>query len=146
MKLYPRDDSDAPSFASDGLLSEINTTPLVDVMLVLLIIFLITIPAVSSSVQVSLPKERSQLQQATPETIVITVERTGLVYWNREGPVEPAALTVGLEAVAAMSPQPEVHVRGDAGLAYAAVGQVMAAAQAVGILRVGLLTEPDAAP
>ena len=142
MRLYPREDSDTPS-PDQGLLSEINTTPLVDVMLVLLIIFLITIPAVSSSIQVSLPLETGRTQQPTPQTIVITVDATGAIYWNREGPVDAAALALGLQTMAALEPQPEVHVRGDARLPYAAVGDVMAAAQAAGILRVGLLTEPD---
>jgi biopolymer transport protein ExbD len=147
MRLYPGEASEGtPAAEASGVMSEINTTPLVDVMLVLLIIFLITIPAVSASVQVSLPVERSQMQQATPETVVISVDKSGAIYWNREGPVVAEMLAAGFQSIATMNPQPEVHVRGDAALPYSVVHQVMANAQAAGVLRVGLLTEPGANP
>jgi biopolymer transport protein ExbD len=124
--------------------SAINTTPLVDVMLVLLIIFLITIPVVNHSVPVDLPKQRNQVRESKPKDIVISVDASGSTYWFEARVAGPAALLERLKAVAAQSPQPEVHIRGDAKSDYAPVGRVLYACQRAGILKVGFITEPPA--
>jgi biopolymer transport protein ExbD len=126
----------------DALMAQINTTPLVDVMLVLLIIFLITIPVVNSSVVVSLPQESVQPSEPKPENVLITVDASGAVYWFDTRLESPAALTGLLAKVALMEPQPEVHIRGDARAQYEAVGRVVYACQQTGIVRVGFMTEP----
>src|SRR2546429_6843331 len=94
----------------DELVASINTTPLVDVMLVLLIIFLITIPVVIQQVPVELPKERNQVTQTKPENIVISVNKDGDVFWNMEYMRDSKALFNKLKVVAVMTPQPEIHI------------------------------------
>lgn len=136
----------ADGAADDDMLSEINTTPLVDVMLVLLIIFLITIPVVNAAVAVSLPREASQLRQALPETIVLSVDASGANYWFDAKLSGSDALQQRLARVAAQQPQPEVHIRADARSDYAHVARVVLACQQAGIARIGFLTEPPAAP
>jgi biopolymer transport protein ExbD len=126
----------------DALIAEINTTPLVDVMLVLLIIFLITIPVVNSSILVSLPREPNQARESRPENVIITVDATGATYWFDTRLPTPQDLAELLAKVAAMQPQPEVHIRGDARASYEPVGRVVFAAQQAGIARVGFVTEP----
>jgi biopolymer transport protein ExbD len=126
----------------DALMAQINTTPLVDVMLVLLIIFLITIPVVNSSVVVSLPREAVQASEPKPENVIITVDASGGTYWFDTRLESPEALTELLGKVSAMDPQPEVHIRGDARAQYESVGRVVYACQQAGIVRVGFLTEP----
>jgi biopolymer transport protein ExbD len=126
----------------DQLLAEINTTPLVDVMLVLLIIFLITIPVVNSSIAVHLPREPNQRQDVQAESVIITVDARGQVYWFETLLPQRQGLPELLQKVAAMQPQPELHIRGDARADYDAVGQVVTAAQQAGIARIGFLTEP----
>jgi len=125
----------------DDLNSQINTTPLVDVMLVLLIIFLITIPVVLHTVPVELPRERNLPTQTKPENIVISVDRDGRAFWNNQ-PVEDAQLVARLKEVATRSPQPEVHIRGDRESRYEFVGRVVYDCQRAGILRIGFITEP----
>jgi len=120
----------------------INTTPLVDVMLVLLIIFLITIPVVNFSVPVTLPKLRDEVRESKPRDIVISVDAHGATYWFDSRVATPAALADKLEAVAVQDPQPEVHIRGDARGDYAPVGRILYAAQRAGIHHVGFITEP----
>jgi biopolymer transport protein ExbD len=127
---------------SGGVLSEINTTPLVDVMLVLLIIFLITIPVANHSVPVDLPKQRNELRQATPKDIVISVDAQGRIHWFDAPVAGTAALTERLKSVARQDPQPEVHIRADGRGDYAPVGRVLAACQRAGIFKVGFITEP----
>ena len=124
--------------------SAINTTPLVDVMLVLLIIFLITIPVVTQSIQLELPKERNLPTQTKPENIVIQVNRDGDVHWGMERLSDTEQLVSRLKAVAVKDPQPEVHIRGDAEVRYESVGRVVMAAQRAGIHKVGFITEPPA--
>jgi biopolymer transport protein ExbD len=126
----------------DEVVSAINTTPLVDVMLVLLIIFLITIPAVNYSVQINLPKERNEVRESKPENIVISVDPKGQMYWfdARVGGTE--ALVERLKKVATMTPQPEVHIRGDLTAQYDSVGKIVYACQRAGIAKVGFITEP----
>lgn len=125
----------------DALIAEINTTPLVDVMLVLLIIFLITVPVVNSSIGVTLPREPSMAKDAQRENVIITVDAQGAIYWFNTPLPDHRGLPELLAQVAAMQPQPEVHIRADARADYLPVGRVVAAAQQAGIARIGFLTE-----
>src|SRR5512139_4258156 len=124
-------------------MSEINTTPLVDVMLVMLIIFLITIPVITQSVKVDLPKAANIPTQTKPENINIAVDKDGNVYWNTSLVPTQDALLDRLKSIAVLDPQPEVHVRGDRATAYEHVGRVMVLAQRAGIMKIGFITEPD---
>ena len=124
-------------------ISEINVTPPVDVMLVLLIIFLITIPVITQSVKVDLPKAANIPTQTKPENINIAVDAEGNIFWNTAMIPTQEALLERLKSVAVMDPQPEVHLRGDRATAYEHVGRVMVLAQRAGILKVGFITEPD---
>ncbi len=126
----------------DQAVSAINTTPLVDVMLVLLIIFLITIPVVNFSVPVTLPKLRNQVRESQPRDIVISVDAQGATFWFDGRVATDAALADKLRAVSLQDPQPEIHLRGDARSAYAPVGRVLYACQRAGIRHVGFITEP----
>ena len=126
----------------DAVLSEINTTPLVDVMLVLLIIFLITIPVINTSVAVRLPKEINQLRQSQPQTVVISVDARGGTYWFDARLANPQSLHDKLRQIATQTPQPEVHIRGDARSDYEAVARVLYACQQAGITRIGFVTDP----
>jgi biopolymer transport protein ExbD len=128
----------------DSVMSEINTTPLVDVMLVLLIIFLITIPVVNTSIQVSLPKETNQVRESKPENIVISVDSTGNVFWYDSKIKNNQDLINRLRAVATKVPQPEVQIRGDERADYESIGRVVYASQRMGIQKIGFITEPPA--
>ena len=127
--------------AEDEVVSAINTTPLVDVMLVLLIIFLITIPVVIQSTPVDLPKEKNVPTQTKPENINIAVNKDGDVLWNNEL-VDDKKLLARLKEIAVKQPQPEVHIRGDKNARYEFVGKVVFACQRAGILKIGFITEP----
>jgi biopolymer transport protein ExbD len=127
----------------EDFVSDINTTPLVDVMLVLLIIFLITIPVVIRSVPLELPKERNLPTQTKPENIVIAVDKDGNVFWNNQL-TEDRKLLAQLKEIAVKIPQPEVHIRGDKDGRYEFVGRVVYACQRAGILKIGFITEPPA--
>jgi len=129
----------------DKSISEINVTPLVDVMLVLLIIFLITIPVITQSVKVDLPKAANIPTQTKPENINIAVDPQGNVFWNTALVPNQEALLERIKQVAVMDPQPEIHLRGDRGTAYEHIGRVMVACQRGGIMKVGFITEPDRA-
>ena len=131
-----------PLEGEDDLVSDINTTPLVDVMLVLLIIFLITIPVVIASVPVVLPKERNLPTQTKPENIVIAVNKDGDVFWNNQLIPDENKLLDRLKEIAVLMPQPEIHIRGDKEGRYEFVGRVVFACQRAGILKVGFITEP----
>jgi len=124
------------------VMMNINTTPLVDVMLVLLIIFLITIPVVTTSIQVDLPKERHEIRQARPETVIVSVNKAGQVFVYDTLIQNQVDLQERLKKIAAMTPQPDVQIRGDAQSAYAAVGRVMHALQQAGIAQVGFVIDP----
>ena len=126
----------------DALIAEINTTPLVDVMLVLLIIFLITIPVVNSTIAVSLPREPNQARETRPENIIVSVDAQGAIYWYDTPLASQQDLAQRLALVAAQQPQPELHIRGDARADYDSIGRVVYAAQQMGIARVGFITEP----
>ena len=124
------------------VMAAINTTPLVDVMLVLLIIFLITIPVVNSSIAVTLPRESTQATEEQPQTIIVTVDAQGAVYWFDTPVATTQQLADQLAREAGKAPQPELHIRAAARADYEAVGQVVYAAQQAGIEHVGFLTEP----
>jgi len=124
----------------EQLNNTINTTPLVDVMLVLLIIFLITIPVAIETVKLDLPQERNLPTVTKPENIVIAVNREGETYWGRERITETLVRRLKIESV--KEPQPEVHIRGDNEVRYEAVGRVVVACQRAGIFKVGFITEP----
>ena len=127
----------------DEVMNEINMTPLVDVMLVLLIIFIITIPVMKHAVNIDLPRATNQVQDVKPETIRLSVDAKGDYWWN-ENPVAEAALVPLLQAEGAKEPQPELHIRGDKDVRYERVAQVMAAAQQAGVKKIGFITEPKA--
>ena len=128
----------------DEVLSQINTTPLVDVMLVLLIIFLITIPVVTTSIRLSLPQEEALQRQSRPENVIISVDPAGGIYWYDTRLSAAGDLAARLRKVAAMTPQPEVQIRGDKAARYESVGQILAACERAGISHVAFITEPPA--
>ena len=128
----------------DDLNSQINTTPLVDVMLVLLIIFLITVPVVTTSIPVQLPKERNAIRETKPENITISVDFNDRVYWNDLYIPTTNALIDRLKKVSRLTPQPEVQIRGDGSANYEGVGRVIYACQRAGITKIGFITEPPA--
>jgi len=125
------------------VMSNINTTPLVDVMLVLLIIFLITIPVINKTVKVDLPKAVNIPTQTKPENITIAVDKDGQVYWNDKAVPNMQALLDNIKSAAVKKPQPELHIRGDKDTRFEAIGRVMYMVQRGGIVKVGFLTEPD---
>jgi biopolymer transport protein ExbD len=126
-----------------GIMSEINTTPLVDIMLVLLIIFLITIPVITKNVPVSVPKAVNIPTQTKPENITISVTSDGEVYWGQLHVPDMKLLVDKIEREAVKVPQPEIHIRADANTDYKNVGKVIAAINRGGVIKVGFITEPD---
>jgi biopolymer transport protein ExbD len=128
----------------DEVVSTINTTPLVDVMLVLLIIFLITVPVVTTSIPVQLPKERNEIRETKPENITISVDEEGGIYWNDLRLASTDALIARLKKISVLVPQPEVQIRGDGRARYEGVGRIIYACQRAGIAKVGFITEPPA--
>ena len=126
-----------------GAIANINTTPLVDVMLVLLIIFLITIPVITKTVPVALPKAVNIPTQTKPENITVAVDKEGNIYWNDKKVSNRNELLGLVEGAAVRKPQPELHIRGDKDARYEDIGRVMYAIQRGGIVKVGFLTEPD---
>ena len=131
-----------PSIEEEEVVSTINTTPLVDVMLVLLIIFLITIPVVTTSIPVQLPKERNEIRETKPENIVLSVDQAGHIYWNDLRIQSTSQLIDRLKKISVLTPQPELQIRGDANAQYEGVGRIIYAAQRAGISKVGFITEP----
>ena len=130
------------SSGDPDVMIDINTTPLIDVMLVLLIIFLITIPVVTTSIPVTLPKERNEIRETKPENIVLSVDAQGRIYWNDLRILTTAALLERLKKIAVLTPQPELQIRGDGKAKYDSVGRIIYAAQRAGIAKVGFITEP----
>src|SRR5215218_8553312 len=126
----------------DQVVSTINTTPLVDVMLVLLIIFLITIPVVTTSIKVNLPHEKNQIRLTKPENVNISVDQTGRIYVYDTLMRDPRDLIERLKVFAKKNPQPEVQIRGDGRGSYESVGRVIYAVQRAGITKVGFITDP----
>ena len=125
----------------DEVMNEINMTPLVDVMLVLLIVFIITVPVMKHAVNVALPRATNEIQQTKPETVSLSVDAQGNYHWNQT-PVQDTELLTLLQAEAQKVPQPDLHIRGDKEVRYERVAQVMAAAQQAGIKKIGFITEP----
>jgi biopolymer transport protein ExbD len=128
----------------DAVISAINTTPLVDVMLVMLIIFLITIPVVTTSVPVTLPKERVEIRETKPENVIISVDTAGGIFWYDQKITSTEALVDKLKKVSKLDPQPEVQIRGDMASRYEGVGKILYACQRAGIVKVAFITEPPA--
>ena len=132
------------SGGEDEVVSTINTTPLVDVMLVMLIIFLITIPVVTQSIGLKLPNETNLPRQTKPENVEISVNKDGDIFWNLQYIPDNNLLVERLKKVAVLEPQPEVHIRGDQDARYESVGRVVFACQRAGILKISFVTEPPA--
>jgi biopolymer transport protein ExbD len=128
---------------SDEVMNEINMTPLVDVMLVLLIVFIITVPVLNHAVRVELPKASTQPDATQPETVRLAVDAAG-TYWWGDARVADDELERRLAMAAAREPQPDLHIRGDRSVRYERVAQAMAAAQRAGLHRIGFVTEPEA--
>ena len=120
----------------------INTTPMVDVMLVLLIVFMITVPVITQTIPMKLPAERNIPLQTKPENIVIQINREGDVHWGMERLPDIETLVARLKEVSVKEPQPEIHIRGDEEVRYESIGRVIVACQRAGILKVGFITEP----
>jgi biopolymer transport protein ExbD len=129
------------SDSDDDFNPEINTTPLVDVMLVLLIIFIMTIPVMNHSVKIDLPRATNQPNETKPQNINLSIDAAGKVYWNNEL-IEFAQLDNRIKMAAQQNPQPELHLRAERTTPYEKVAQVMAAAQSGGLNKIGFLTEP----
>ena len=125
----------------DDVMNEINMTPMVDIMLVLLIIFIITIPVMKHSVNIDLPRASNEVQNVKPETIRLSVDAQGVYYVN-EAQIADADLSPRLKAAAAQNPQPELHIRGDKAVRYERVAEAMALAQQAGLRKIGFITEP----
>lgn len=126
---------------TDEVMNEINMTPLVDVMLVLLIIFIITVPVMKHAVNIELPQATNQREQDKPDTVRVSVDAQGRYFWNADR-IEDAALPNLLAQAAGRNPQPELHIRGDKDARYERVAQLMASAQQAGLRRIGFITEP----
>jgi biopolymer transport protein ExbD len=131
-----------PGGDEERTMSEINTTPLVDVMLVLLIVFMITIPVITHTVPVELPKVRNEATKTAPENINIAVNKDGQIFWGQSLVRDVPALLERLKTAAVQKPQPEVHVRADQTTRYEYVGRVILTAQRAGIQKIGFITEP----
>jgi biopolymer transport protein ExbD len=134
-----------PSGGDDGedeVVSAINTTPLVDVMLVLLIIFLITIPVVTHTIPVELPKDRNQPTQTKPQNVIVAINKDGDIFWNEKPVADPNALFEKLKTIATKVPQPEVHIRADENTRYENVSKVVIALQRASIFNVQFITQP----
>ena len=132
----------SPDGEDDAVISAIKTTPLVDVMLVMLIIFLITIPVVTTSIPVTLPKERVEIRETKPENIIISVDTAGGIFWYDQRLANVEALVDKLKKVSSVKPQPEVQIRGDMASRYEGVGKILYACQRAGIVKVAFITEP----
>jgi biopolymer transport protein ExbD len=132
---------DPYSDRGDEVMNEINMTPLVDVMLVLLIIFIITVPVMKHAVNIDLPRASTQVQEIKPQTIRLSVAGDGQYFWN-DTPASDESIAQQLKAAALQTPQPELHIRGDKAVRYERIAQVMAAAQQAGVKKIGFITEP----
>ena len=125
----------------DDVMNEINMTPMVDIMLVLLVIFIITVPVLKHAVNVNLPQATNTPQTAKPETVTLSVDADGGYFLNQTR-VSDTELAVQLQQAAAQNPQPDLHIRGDKAVRYERVAQAMAAAQQAGVKKIGFVTEP----
>ena len=129
------------SESDDDFNPEINTTPLVDVMLVLLIIFIITIPVMNHSVKIDLPRATNQRDEIKPESINLSIDAQGLRYWNTEI-IDAAQMSTRIAEASKKLPQPELHIRAERTTQYETIGEVMAAAQTGGLSKIGFVTDP----
>ena len=127
---------------TDDVMNEINMTPLVDVMLVLLIIFIITVPVMKHAVNIDLPRASSEPEQTKPQNILFTVAADGSYYWN-EQKIDDSEMKSRMAAEAAKDPQPELHIRGDKAVRYERIAQAMSAARETGVRKIGFVTEPE---
>ncbi len=126
-------------------MSEINVTPLVDVMLVLLVVFMVTAPLLTHAVKIDLPQARNQANVEKPETVSLAIDAHGRVFWNNQA-LADSELPARLSQAAARQPQPELHLRADRNTRYERIAQVMAGAQGAGIQRIGFITDPRINP
>ena len=124
------------------MLSEINMIPLIDVMLVLLIVFIITVPVMKHAVNIDLPRASNEKELVKPETVRLSVDADGTYFWNEQKLANDNELQGHLAAAAAQSPQPNLHIRGDRAVRYERVALAMAAAQQAGVTKIGFVTEP----
>jgi biopolymer transport protein ExbD len=131
--------------SGDEVMNEINMTPLVDVMLVLLIIFIITVPVMKHAVNIDLPRATNQPQDVKPQTLRLSVDASGQYFLNEQPTSDDAVLTQ-LQNAARQEPQPELHIRGDKAVRYERVAQAMAVAQQAGVRKIGFITEPKVNP
>lgn len=127
---------------SDDVMNEINMTPLVDVMLVLLIIFIITVPVMKHSVNVDLPRATNQPEDTKPATVQLGITADGKYSWNGQE-IGDEQLETNLQTEAVKEPQPDLHIRGDKEVRYERVAQAMAAAQRAGVKKIGFVTDPS---
>lgn len=132
--------------SDDDVIGTINTTPLVDIMLVLLIIFLITVPVVTHTVPVKLPEEKNAPYDTIPQNIQLSVNKTGDIFWNEQYVANKEILLARLQVEAQKRPQPEVHIRGDQLTHYAAIDQVISTTQQAGIGKIAFVTTPPSSP
>lgn len=130
------------SDADDDFNPEINTTPLVDVMLVLLIIFIITIPVINHSVKIDLPRATNQRDEIKPENVNLAIDAQGLMYWNNES-IDAAQMNALIKDASKKTPQPELHIRAERTTQYEKIVEVMAAAQSGGLSKIGFITDPQ---
>ena len=131
--------------ADDQPMAEINTTPLVDVMLVLLVIFMVTAPLFTHAVRIDLPQARSQPAVEKPDTVAVSIDAAGGLRWNEDS-IEKAELSRRLARAAAGTPQPEVHLRAHRDTRYQTIADVMSEAQRAGIRKLGFVTDPNVDP
>lgn len=129
------------SETDDDFNPEINTTPLVDVMLVLLIIFIITIPVINHSVKIDLPRATNQRDEIKPDNINLSIDAQGLMYWNNEA-IDAAQMNTRIAEASKKTPQPELHIRAERTTQYEKIVEVMAAAQSGGLSKIGFITDP----
>ena len=127
-------------------MAEINTTPLVDVMLVLLVIFIITAPLLTHSIRLDLPSVQAPASTETPETVTVSIDATGQLFWNDAPLADAQALRERLAGIAQRTPQPELHLRADQQVRYQRIAEVMSAAQSAGVTKIGFVTDPKPAP
>ena len=128
--------------AEDGIMAEINMTPMVDVMLVLLIIFMITLPVIQQAVKVELPKANSVRNEVKPESVQLTIDAKGQIYWNSTA-IDLPTFDKDAQEAAQKDPQPEINLRADKAVRYEYVAQVLAASRRAGLSKLGFVTEPD---
>jgi biopolymer transport protein ExbD len=128
--------------SDDSIMSEINMTPMVDVMLVLLIIFIITLPVIQQAVKIELPKANSMRNEVKPESVQLTIDGKGQIFWNSTAIDLKTFDGYALKA-AQKEPQPEINLRADKSVKYEYVAQVLAASRRAGLTKLGFVTEPD---